>query len=421
MQFKKTTLENGLRIITVPMKDNPAVTVLVMVETGSEYEKKSNNGISHFLEHMVFKGTPRRPKAIDISRELDSIGAQYNAFTGQEYTGYYAKVAVHKFDVALDIISDIYLNPLFDEAEMAKEKGVIIEEIRMYQDIPQRRVQNVFMELLYGDQPAGWLVSGTEKNVSAFSRNDLVQYQSEHYVASSTIVVIAGDLNEAKVISKVKKVFPNVSVKEKMGKLATIEKQTEPAVKVDFKETDQTHMILGVRSFAINDPRTPALSVLGGILGGGMSSRLFQKLRDEMGVGYYVSADNDSSADHGVFSVSTGVDNSRVAEVVTAILEEFKKLRDIPVSVEELRKVKDHLNGSLMLSLESSDSRAEFCAGQEIMKKEIKNPDQLAAEIEAVTAEDIQKVAVTIFTDDRLNLALVGRFKEADLRAILHL
>jgi predicted Zn-dependent peptidase len=403
------------------MKDNPAVTVLVMVETGSKYEDKASNGISHFLEHIVFKGTPRRPKAIDISRELDSIGAQYNAFTGQEYTGYYAKVDARKLDTALDVVSDIYLNPLFDENEIAKEKGVIVEEIRMYQDMPQRHVQNLFIELLYGDQPAGWHIAGTEANVKSFSRADFLKYRGQHYVADATVVVVAGDFDEAETIAKIEKTFANLPQTPKTGKLAVVEPQKEPAIKVNFKETDQTHLVLGVRSFPILSPETPALSVLADILGGGMSSRLFQKLRDEMGVGYYVSADNDPSTDHGVFAVSTGVDNSRVAEVVTAILGEFRKLKEEKISPEELRKVKDHFKGSLMLSLESSDSRAEFCAGQEIMKKQIKNPDALVAEIEAVTAEDIQKIANTIFINERLNLALVGRFKEEDLRAILHL
>jgi predicted Zn-dependent peptidase len=421
MQFKKTTLKNGLRVITIPMKDNPAVTVLVMVETGSKYEEKSMNGISHFLEHMVFKGTPRRPKAIDISRELDSIGASYNAFTGQEYTGYYAKVEARKLDIALDVVSDIYLNPLFDESEITKEKGVIIEEIRMYKDMPQRHVQDVFVELLYGDQPAGWNIAGTEANVNRFNREDFVKYRAQHYVADATVVVIAGDFNEDETLAKVEKTFANLSQTKKGGKVSISEVQDKPAIKASFKETDQTHMVLGVRSFPIISPETAKLTVLSGILGGGMSSRLFQKLRDEMGVGYYVNASNDPYTDHGVFSVSTGVDNSRVAEVVTAILGEFKKLKEEKVSPEELRKVKDYLNGSLMLGLESSDSRAEFCAGQEIMKKSLKNPEQLTAEIEAVTSEDIQKISNTIFTNERLNLALIGRFKEEDLRAILHL
>jgi len=314
----------------------------------------------------------------------------------------------------------MYLNPLFDEAEITKEKGVIVEEIRMYQDMPQQHVQILFTELLYGDQPAGWNIAGTESNVKGFTRADFIKYRGDHYVADATVVVVAGDFDETEIIAKIEKTFANLPQTAKGGKSAVAEAQKEPAVKVSFKETDQTHMVIGVRSFPILAPETRVLTMISGILGGGMSSRLFQKLRDEMGVGYYVSASNDPSTDHGVFSVSTGVDNARVAEVVTAILGEFKKLKNETVSPEELRKVKDHLSGSLMLGLESSDSRAEFCAGQEIMKKDIKTPDQVVAEIEAVTADDVRRVANIIFTEERLNMALVGRFKETDLRAILH-
>ncbi len=420
MQFNKTVLKNGLRIITVPMKDNPAVTVFVMVEAGSKYEQKENNGISHFLEHMVFKGTPRRPKAIDISRELDSIGAEYNAFTGQEFTGYYAKADARHLDICLDVVSDMYLNPLFEESEIQKEKGVIVEEIRMYQDIPQRHVQDLFMNTLYGDQPAGWNIAGTEANVKGFSRQDFINYRAKHYVAQATLVVVSGSFDEAVTISKIESLFSGMAVSTKEGKPTVVEAQNTPTIRTQFKETDQTHMILGVRSFPILDPRNPSLQVLSAVFGGGMSSRLFQKLRDEMGVGYYVSADNDPSTDHGVFAVSTGVDNARVEEVIKAIIGEFKKLLSEPVGDAELRKAKDHLMGRMMLSLETSDAQAQFSAHQEIMKHAIKSPEQIAAEIEKITAADIQTVAKTIFTDKNLNLAIIGRFKDdSTLRPIV--
>ena len=424
MKFNKTILKNGLRVVTVPIKDNPAVTVMVMVDTGSKYETKDKNGISHFLEHMVFKGTPRRPKAIDISRELDSIGSHYNAFTGQEYTGYYAKVDPRHIDIALDIVSDMYLNPLFEETEIQKEKGVIVEELRMYQDMPQRHIFDLFTELLYGDQPAGWTIVGTEATVKSFGRKDFVDYRAQHYVASATTVIVAGSFgsgyDEASLIKKIDQLFSSLSTTKKADKLAVVEKQTEPRVLTHFKETDQTHLILGVRSFPISSPHNPALRVLATILGGGMSSRLFQKLRDEMGVGYYVRADNDPSTDHGVFAVSAGVDNSRVEEVVRAIMAELKKLAAEPVPAAELRKAKDYMNGSMMLSLESSDSQAEFCAQQEILKKEIKSPEEIAGEIEKVTAADVQTIAQTIFKDEGLNFALIGRFKdETALKAAL--
>lgn len=424
MKFQKTILKNGLRVIIVPMKDNPAVTVMVLVEAGSKYETASNNGISHFLEHMVFKGTPKRPKAIDISRELDSIGSHYNAFTGQEYTGYYAKVDPRHLDTALDIVSDMYLNPLFDEAEIKKEKGVIVEEIRMYQDMPQRHIQDLFTKLMYGDQPAGWSIAGSEATVKSFDRKDFVDYRAEHYVASATTVIMAGSFgekyDEAALIAKIDGIFSNLSSTKKAPKVAVIEKQVAPQTLIHFKETDQTHLILGVRSFSVQSAHNPALRVLGTILGGGMSSRLFQKLRDEMGVAYYVRAENDPYTDHGIFSVSAGVDNARVEEVLKAIILELKKLATELVPADELQKSKDYMNGSMMLSLESSDSQAEFCAFQEILKKEIKTPVQIAEETDRVTAEQVREIAATIFKDEGLNFALIGRFKdEAVLKPIL--
>jgi predicted Zn-dependent peptidase len=437
MHFKKTTLSNGLRIITIPMADNPAVTVLVMVSAGSKYEDKAANGISHFLEHMIFKGTPTRPKAIDISRELDSIGAQYNAFTSQEYTGYYAKADARHLDICLDVVSDMYNHPLFDAAEIAKEKGVIVEEIRMYQDMPQRHVQDLFMELLYGDQPAGWNIAGSEATVKSFSREDFLKYRGEHYVANATTVVVAGNLGggnggvggkqdavsvasaEKNLIEKIEKKFADISEGKKHGKIAVKEVQKKPAILAKFKETDQTHLVIGVRSFPILDPRTPALRLLSTILGGGMSSRLFQKLRDEMGVGYYVRAENDPYTDHGIFAVSTGVDNARVDEVVKAIIGELKKFTaDAPagkaIPAKELRKAKDYLIGSMMLSLETSDARAEFCSYQEILKRKIQSPAEVTEEIEKVTAEEICAVARDIFTDEKLNLAVIGRYKDGE-------
>ncbi|MCX6718951.1 MAG: pitrilysin family protein, partial [Candidatus Taylorbacteria bacterium] len=293
MQFNKTTLKNSLRVITVPMADNPSVTVLVVVEAGSKYETKEINGISHFLEHMVFKGTTKRPSAIDISKELDGIGANYNAFTSQEFTGYYAKADVRHTDKILDVVSDMYLDPLFDAAEMEKEKGVIVEEIRMYQDLPQRHVQDIFTELLYGDQPAGWNVAGTEANVRSFSRDALVKYREEHYVSGATTVIVAGSFDEVAMMGKIERAFSQISTDKGSGKLKVIEKQGEPKIEISFKETDQTHLVIGARAFPILDERVPVMTILSTILGHGMSSRLFSKMRDQLGICYYIKADHD--------------------------------------------------------------------------------------------------------------------------------
>jgi len=282
MKYIKKVLKNGLRVVIVPMKDNPTVTVLVLVEAGSKYETKEVNGISHFLEHMYFKGTVKRPKAIDISKELDSIGSQYNAFTGQEYTGYYAKSGERHFKTIFDVVSDIYLNSTFPEAEMQKEKGVIIEEINMYEDLPNRHVQDLMMELLYGDQPAGWNIAGSKKNILKMKRDDFVKYKKEHYLPKSTVVIVSGNVTEKTVMGEVEKVFGKIPSGKKYPKIKVSEIQTKPKALVSFKATDQTHFVLGMRTYDLFSKKNTILSVLAGVLGGGMSSRLFQKLREEM-------------------------------------------------------------------------------------------------------------------------------------------
>jgi predicted Zn-dependent peptidase len=414
MKFNKTTLSNGLKIVTIPMEDNPAVTVLVTVETGSKYEKKEISGLSHFLEHMVFKGSKKRPTAMDISRELDSLGAQYNAFTSQEYTGYYAKVSKEKIDIALDIVSDIYLHPLFDGKEIEKEKGVIVEEIRMYQDSPHRHVNDLFMNLVYGDQPAGWNIAGNEDTVKSFKREDFVKYLSEHYVAESTTVVISGTFDEKDAIKNVEKAFSNISTEKKHTKLAVKEEQNKPQTLLKFKETEQAHLILGVRSFDAKDEHDPVLSVLATLLGGGMSSRLFQKLREEMGVGYYIRANHDSYTDHGIFSISTGIDTTRIDEVIKVLLNECKKIVNEEISEQELNKVKDYIAGSFVLGLETSDSRAEYCAINQILKGKIDSPQQEIEKIKKVTVNDIKEIAKKIFVDEKLNLAIIGPYKDKE-------
>jgi predicted Zn-dependent peptidase len=412
MKFSKKVLSNGLRVVTIPMKDNPTATVLVLVEAGSKYETKKVNGISHFLEHMCFKGTTRRPKAIDISKELDALGSQYNAFTSQEYTGYYAKSDAKHFKKIFDVVSDIYLNSTFPEAEMQKEKGVIIEEINMYEDMPNRHVQDLMMKLLYGDTPAGWNVAGEKKNILDMKRDDFVKYKKEHYAPEATVIVVAGQVTEKEVLKEVKKLFGAIPRSKKSQKIKTKDVQKKPEVLVKFKKTDQTHFVLSVRTYDLFSKKNATLSVLGGILGGGMSSRLFQKLREEMGVGYYVRAYNDAFTDHGFFQISAGVDNKRIDEVLEAVLLECKKLKDEKVSEEELNKVKECLIGNMKLSLESSDDIANFYGGQELLKRETLSAETKAKEIRQVTATEIQVLAKDIFKDKSLNLALIGPFKD---------
>ncbi len=390
------------------MKDNPTVTVLVMVEAGSEYETKEKNGISHFLEHMCFKGTVKRPTALAISKELDSIGAHYNAFTSDEYTGYYAKSAPKHVHKILDVVSDLYLNQTFDDKEMEKEKGVIIEEINMYKDLPHRSVQELFLKLLYGDQPAGWTIAGTRETVQAMKRDDFVEYRSKHYVPQATTVIVAGNFDNKKILKEIDKTFGHIPGTPKDKKSKVVESQNKPEILIEEKKTDQAHLVLGVRGYPISSPHNPTIRVLNAVLGAGMSSRLFQKLREEMGVGYYVRSTYDSLVDHGILSVSVGSDVKRVEEVVKAILDELNKLKTELVSEDELKKTKDYLIGTMYLGLESSDSLAEFYGYQEVLSHKLKTAQDIVKEIKSITAKDIQKIAQKLFVNESLNLALVG-------------
>ncbi|HUC88775.1 MAG TPA: pitrilysin family protein [Candidatus Paceibacterota bacterium] len=408
----KKTLKNGLRIVTVPMKDNPTVTVLVLVGTGSDYETKKINGISHFLEHMCFKGTIRRPNAQAISHELDALGCQYNAFTSHEMTGYYAKSDSKNFKKIFDVVSDIYLNSTFPESEIEKEKGVIIEEVNMYEDMPQHHVQDMFQEVLYGDQPAGWNIAGPKENIRAMSRGDFIKYKKAHYVAGSTVIVVAGSVSKSEIEKEVANHFGNIHTGKKENKSKTKDMQIKPNILLKHKVTDQTHFVLGVRTFSIFDKRNAIISVMSGILGAGMSSRLFIKLREEMGVAYYVRAYNEPSLDHGSFQISAGVNNARVKEVLSEILKECNMLAKELVSDKELNKVKSFLVGNMKLSLEATDDIASFYGAQELLRKEIKTLDDKIKQIKKVKAADIRKIAQEIFTTNHLNLALIGPFDD---------
>ncbi|MBI4094676.1 MAG: insulinase family protein [Candidatus Liptonbacteria bacterium] len=411
---RKVVLTNGLRIILVPEPSSVASTVLILVEAGSEYETKRTNGLSHFLEHMTFKGTKNRPKPGMISHELDSLGAQSNAFTNQEYTGYWAKVQSGKFGKILEIVSDLYLHPLFNTDEIEKERGVIIEEINMYEDTPMRRVQEIFTTLLYGDQPAGWDIAGRKEVIRNLSREDFVDYRNEHYVAPKTVVVAAGNFKEGKMLREIKTIFAHLPRRPRVHKAKTkILRMRGPAVLLKHKTSDQSHLVLGVRAFHIFDKRRFALDVLADVLGGGMSSRLFRKIREELGAAYYIRAGADLYLDHGYFEVSSGVDHLKIEKVIDAILGEFRRVCDEPVGREELQKSKDHLAGNLLLSLESADELASFYGGQEILTRAMRTPKQVIQKIQRVTSGEVQRVARALFRPRELNLAIIGPYKHA--------
>jgi predicted Zn-dependent peptidase len=411
---KKIILKNGLRLLLVPQASSLAASLLILVEAGSEYETKRINGISHFLEHMMFKGTMNRPQPGMIAEELAALGAQSNAFTGQEYTGYWAKAESRKLKNILEIVSDLYLNPVFNPEEIEKERGVIIEEINMYEDTPMRHVHELFTALLYGDQPAGWEVSGEKEIIRKLSKKDFVAYREERYVASGTVVIVAGKFNEKQVVSQVKSYFGALPTRRASAKSKTKEHQAKPATTLQYKESGQSHLVLGFRAFNLFDRRRYAIQVLADVLGGGMSSRLFKRVREELGAAYYIGSDVDLSLDHGSFSVAAGVEHGKIDEVISSILIECRRLADVLVPEKELQKTKDHMIGGLILGLETSDALGSFYGAEEILTKKLLPPKDIIDRIKEVSAIEVRDVARDIFRDAGLNLAVIGPYKDAN-------
>ncbi len=420
--YKKIILDNGLRIMLVPNKNTQAVTVLVVVGAGSKYETKQNNGISHFVEHMFFKGTKKRSNTLVISETIDRVGGFYNAFTQKEYTGYFAKVDSKHTDLALDWVSDIFLNSKIDSKEIEKERGVIIEELNMYLDTPVRHIRDLFEGLLYGDQPAGWEVIGTKENLKKVQRKDFIDYIKNYYSSKNTIVCVSGNFSQEKMAQDIKRKFKTINKRQPQAKIKVIENQKASQVNAKFKETDQTHFCLGVRAFDLFSPKIYAQEVLATILGGNMSSRLFIKVREKSGLAYYVKTDAESFTDSGYLVTQAGVPHTAFKKAIKMILREYRDLKQKAVSLSELQKAKDYLKGNLTLSLESSDALASFYAGQELLTNKILTLKDECAKIDKVKTKDVQKMAREIFQEKNLNLAVIGPHKnESSLGKLLFL
>ena len=413
-EYQLHTLPSGLRLVTVPMPAAKTATVLVLVKCGSKYETKDLGGISHFLEHMMFKGTQRRPGYLDISRELDGIGASYNAFTSKEVTGYFAKAAATKLDTIMDVVFDIFLNSKLDQGAMEIERGPINEELRMRRDDPQQHIGRLFEELLYGDQPAGWEIGGTQETVNAMKASDLRQWFDTHYVAENTIIAVAGGIDPEKVKAKVEQAFSNIRQAEKSNKLAVVETQKVPAIKTASKDVEQLYVSVGVRGYTMFDERRFPANLMAQILGGGMSSRLFDEVRQKRGLAYYVWAGNTNYTDSGYFEVSAGLNQAKAAEGIKVILAEMAKVAADGVTEEELKRVKDQAEGRMAFTLESTSGVTNDYGGSVLFYDTVVTPEEELAKIQAVTQDDIKAVAVDIFTDERLNIAIIGPAVDTD-------
>ncbi len=409
MKTTKKILKNGLRILFVSMPESPTVTVQILVRAGSRDEQDKEHGISHFLEHMCFKGTENRPTALSISKELESLGAQSNAFTSYEYTGYYAKSQSSHASKLLEIISDIYLNSTFPESEISKEKGVVIEEINMYKDRPDHEVHEEWRHAFFQTGTLSRSVIGTKESVSSFTREMIVAYHKKHYIPSNTVVVVSGNFDEKIILKQIKDAFQPSESKNQPRRIKPKVTVASSRNVVLTKKTDQAHFVLGVPAFDTFKEERYSLSVLSVILGGGMSSRLFQLLREEMGVAYYVYAHSSFLTDHGYFEIGAGVDKNRVKEVLDVIHNEIRKVVAEGVTSEELSRAKEYMTGSMYLDLESSDSFGAFFGAQEVMGKEKELPKDKEKLIRSVTLVDIKKVAKKVLTQNFVT-ALIGDF-----------
>jgi len=410
--IKKTTLKNGLRVVTIPQKGTKTVTVLVLVKTGSKNETKDKNGISHFLEHMFFKGTEQRPTPLDIAEALDQVGGVFNAFTGEDYTGYYAKVDVSHFDLALDWVSDIFLNSTLSPKEIEKEKGVVLEELFMYRDNPARHVDDLWMKLLYGDQPAGWNVVGTVQSVHSITKKDLREYIQKQYVGSNTLVCVAGNIDMAQTQKRVEKYFGKIATGNATSAQTVRNHQKEAALLLEYRKTNQTNIALGVRGYNLSHPDRHVQHIISVILGGMMSSRLFVEIREKLGLAYGVSTESESNPDTGYLAATAGIKKDYAPKAVHVILREYKKIKTVPVSKAELQKAKENEKGHMALRLESSDAKANFYGMQELLRGEILTPEQICDKINQVTPADIQRVAKDLFRQENLNLVVLGPYRD---------
>ncbi|HTW96656.1 MAG TPA: pitrilysin family protein [Candidatus Methylomirabilis sp.] len=409
--FKKIKLANGLRVYASPIPGTKTITVMMMFGTGSKYESLSNNGISHFLEHMFFKGTSNRPSAQKISQELDALGCEYNAFTAKEYTGYWIKIDSTKISPAMDILSDMLLYSNFSAAEIEKERGVIIEEINMYHENPMMYVEDLFETCLYGDTPAGREIAGPKENILQMPRASFLEYFKSQYGFNSAVLCLAGKVDK-KTERLAEKYFGKMPESIFKDKLKTPDEQQKPQVIIYFKEGKQAVISLGVRAFDTYHRDKTILKVLSVILGGSMSSRMFTEVREKRGLAYFVHTTSELYTDTGYLTTQAGIPVGKQDQAIKVILAEYKKISQQLVSPAELKRAKDLIRGRTIIGFEESDNVANWYAKQAVLKEEMQSPEQFFAELEKVKASDIRRVAKKIFVDQKLNLAVIGPFKE---------
>ena len=401
-----------MRVHLVPVEGTQAVTVLVLTKVGSRYETPKLNGASHFIEHLLFKGTKRRPTTLDISRALDSVGAQYNAYTGKNLTGYYIKIDAKKTDLAVDMLHDMLFHSKFDEKEINRERGVVIEEINMYEDNPMRHVDDLLEGIVFEGNTLGWEIAGTHKTMKEMKRSDIIHYRDEHYVPSRMVVTVAGNVPK-NIRSILEKTFGSVkaTTKDNPTFVPFSTPKAKRLVNVQFKKTEQIHLMFGFPSFGIKDDRQEALAILSTILGGTMSSRLFISVRERKGLAYMVRTNISSYEEIGVFTVQAGLDKSRVSIAHKTIMQELRKIKKGGVTAKELKEAVDHIRGGLMLQMENSSAQAEWYGNDELFLEHVRTPKSYIDKLVRVTLSDVKAVAREVLDEKKMKMAVIGPYK----------
>ena len=411
--YTKTVLDNGLRVITSAMPHTRSVCLAFLVGAGSCYENDREAGISHFAEHMYFKGTKRRPTAKEISQDVEGVGGIINAGTDKEMTVFWCKVADAHFPVALDVLSDLLCNSRFDSNDIEQECRVIIEEINMNMDIPQQRVNMLIDELLWPNQPLGREIIGSKETVSSTTREQMLRYIRHRYLPNDTVISIAGNIQPDEALARIEALFHDWSAGQVSEGYVTNSGQDTPRLRVEHKNSEQVHLCLGVHGFSRFHPRRFALDLLNTAFGVGMSSRLFTEIRENKGLAYDIHSYVEHFLNSGSFAIYAGVDTNKAETAIATIVEEMAKLRQ-GIAADELRRAKELSKGRLQLRLEDSQNVALWLGGQELLRREILDIDQVISIIEAITGDELKQVAQEILVDNGLNLAVVGPVKKEE-------
>ena len=408
-----TRLENGLTILTAEMPHMASVSLGLWVGVGSRYEPEALGGVSHFIEHLLFKGTRKR-NAREISEAVEGLGGYLNAFTSEEQTCFYAKAGAVHFDQLLDVLTDMFLHSTFDAVEINKERDVIKEEIAMYLDQPSQQVQELLNAIMWPDQPLGRSITGSNKTLDHIQREHLLAYRNSLYVASATVIAAAGNIPHEKVVKAVKKLARRFPSGHRAQYSSARSVQEKPTLCLRTKKTEQTHIALGIRACSRHDDRRFALRVLNAVLGENMSSRLFQTVREDQGLAYSIYSSSSFFDDAGDVVISSGLDTANLPKLFKTVLREIKRLRDDLVPMGELRRARDYLIGQLDLSLENSENQMMWLAEQWLGYGKIASPKEVKKKLSEVTPAEVRAAARAFFRPDRYNVALVSPLKSVD-------